>query len=228
MKNDKMILDAISLLSANEAGEQNERCIDMLRRFLESNSPSPSGKFDLFNYVAKDELRPILNGIYHKDNKRIATDAMILIVLTNQDYNPEHEGKVLRKDLSEIEGLFPAWECAIPEKSKMARVVRLDYEKIIEVTKREAQLKKENKERESLIIAFNNIGFDAKLLLKIANFAKYKNEFDLYISDNNHAACIYCEDGSIGLIMPKRLSDGEGVRYSNIVDLEDAKEGQGE
>ena len=62
MKNENLIQEAIRHLSKDE---RNEHIIDLLRRFLLSNQQQPSGKFNIYNYVLRDESRPVLQCVYH-------------------------------------------------------------------------------------------------------------------------------------------------------------------
>jgi hypothetical protein len=55
------------------------------------------GKFNLYDFCAKDNLRPAMVGVYHKDGYKYATDAYVLCKL-KQDYKPELEDNIVLKD----------------------------------------------------------------------------------------------------------------------------------
>lgn len=214
-----MILDAINLLKESKAGEQNEQCLDLLRRFLESNIPAHGESFNLYNYTAKGGVKTEFTGVYHENGFRIASDGFIIIIaLAGQDYKSEYEGKILDSEMKEIKSSYPKWQRVIPEKDKMTRSVLLDYDKISDLIKQNKRIKKETPKSEDfhpIIVSFGGVGFDINLLFKIAVFAKYKNELELHLSDEHSPACIYCSDGSIGLIMPKSFTED----YPNLIKL---------
>lgn len=76
----------------------------------------PKGsKFDIYNYVCKDDFRPMMCGVYHEDGWRIASDAHVLFA-EKFEYPEEFEGKSLLKDGHFIEqGKYPKWRSVIPD-----------------------------------------------------------------------------------------------------------------
>lgn len=73
-------------------------------------------KINLYNYVAdKHDTHEILQGVYHDEGMRIASDGHILLVLNNQTYESELEQKVVKKNGSFIEYTkYPKWRTVIP------------------------------------------------------------------------------------------------------------------
>ena len=107
MKNENLIQQAIGILSKDE---YNEQAINLLRRFLISNQQQPKGKFNIYNYVSKDDLRPVLQCVYHSGGFRGCNrcehySSTCKSGLTRG--NPELEGKILNKTAEEIMGIFP-------------------------------------------------------------------------------------------------------------------------
>ena len=209
MKNESMILAAIKNLAERDDATtaDNVFVLDQLRRFLTSNAPDPSnGKFDLYKYVAKDELRPVLNAVYHDNGFRVATDANILIALAGQKYTEEYEGKTIDSKAAEVEGKFPAWRNVIPLEEKQPLKWTINRPAIVEAVKVAKQRKKEDKHSKTFI-SVHGVGFKPDLLLKLADFAAYTNAPTLSLRDSTRAACVYAPDGSIGLLMPVLLKE---------------------
>lgn len=214
MKNENLIQEAIRHLSKDE---RNEHIIDLLRRFLLSNQQQPSGKFNIYNYVLRDESRPVLQCVYHAEGFRVATDATIIVALAKQDYPKELEGKLLTKTAEEVEGKFPNWRAVIPDKSRAKYVWIIDRDGVADAVKQQRQVKKEGRDAFVAIDLFGN-HFDPAYLLKLIDFAKHIGANSLnvgsYINGGSYCNC-YGEDGSVGMLMCLNLSYGR--QAENII-----------
>jgi len=81
----------------------------------EAMTDAKKGKFNIFNYVAKDNLRPVMNGVFHNEGFKVASDAHILVAI-KEDYADDMEGKVLLPDGSfETSQVYPKWRSVIPK-----------------------------------------------------------------------------------------------------------------
>lgn len=214
MKNENLIQEAIRHLSKDE---RNEHIIDLLRRFLLSNQQQPSGKFNIYNYVARDESRPVLECVYHAEGFRVATDAHVLIALAKQDYPKELEGKLLTKTAEEVEGKFPNWRAVIPDKSRATDTWTINRDGVVEAVKQQRQVKKEKRDAFVAIDLFGK-HFDPACLLKLIDFAKHigVNEFNvgIYVNGGGYCTC-YGEDDSVGILVGLNLSYGR--QAENII-----------
>lgn len=86
---------------------------DVIR--AEASAPVKGSRFDIFNYVSKDALRPVMTGVYHEDGWRIASDLHIMIAL-NESYPEDYEHKILCKDGSFVkDGIYPKWRSILPD-----------------------------------------------------------------------------------------------------------------
>lgn len=91
---------------------------DEFTRIIRIESPQSSNpKFDFYKYVAKDNLRPVMSGIFHNKGQKVVSDSHILIA-KKEDYPEEYEGKVLGKDGKFIDGKFPNYESIFPDLKK--------------------------------------------------------------------------------------------------------------
>lgn len=94
-----------------------------IKEVLRAESPT-SGlgkrKFDLYNYVGKNELRPFMSGVfYDTDGTKVASDAHILVAL-NGEPDEDTAGKIIAKDGSEIQGIYPKYKSLLPTDWKEA------------------------------------------------------------------------------------------------------------
>jgi hypothetical protein len=218
MKNPEMILAAIKNLAEREdaTSANNVFVLDQLRRFMTSNAPDPArGKFDIYKYVSRDEIRPAMCGVYHADGFRVATDAGILVALAGQEYPEHYEGKVIDAKAAECEGTFPNWRSVVPLEEKQPLRWKIDRAAIVEAVKVTKQRRKEDKAAETFVKVMG-VGFNPEYLLKLADFADFVKADTLTLSDPSRVSVVYSPDGSVGLLMPVRLLEGGGL---HIIDL---------
>ncbi len=141
--------------------EEIKSLVNEIQRLIEEtiidHTPKPKGKFDLWEYVANDELRPVLNGIYHDPIHKVAaaTDAHVLVVdsasfdESHVDKREDQEGdsifrckRPVDKYGKFIDGHFPNYEKCIPEKTDEHEKFMLDMDEIASlITKHKAWLK---------------------------------------------------------------------------------------
>lgn len=115
-----------------------ELCKDIIR--AEAITPAKGSKFNLYNYVCKD--RPSLSGVFHGEGFKVASDARIMHAQV-AEYPEELEGKIVAKDGSFIEGVFPRWKSIIPNGDGYVEY-EIDEKKFYNwLTERRAQIKTE-------------------------------------------------------------------------------------
>lgn len=107
-------------------------CSQMLRKMLiaEENTETKGG-ICLKDWLLKDKnnLRENLKGAFYEDGRIVATDAHVLIVLENQNYPEEFEGKIVSPDGDFIEAKYPQWRSVIPDPKKMTEI-KPDWAKV--------------------------------------------------------------------------------------------------
>lgn len=82
---------------------------------------------DFFRYVSTDERRPYMQGVYHDNGFKIATNGCVL-AMCRASYESRFEGVILSKELIPIEGSFPNYKRVLPDLTKMHEVF-FDFEK---------------------------------------------------------------------------------------------------
>ena len=100
-----------ALKNPEYAAISNERAAEMIQEVIraEAMTPAKVGKFNIYNYVSDDELRPMMCGVFHDNGTRVASDSHILIAI-KEDYPAEHEGSVLLKDGAYVEIAEVKWD----------------------------------------------------------------------------------------------------------------------
>lgn len=90
------------LYSDNEV-QQNKLINDLqaICRMESEAEKAKVSKFNIYNYVAKDKMRPAMEGVFHDNGHRVASDSHILVVV-NEQYAESYEGKIIGKDGQEI------------------------------------------------------------------------------------------------------------------------------
>ena len=106
-----------ALLDPENARISNSQAAEMIQEVIraEASTPVKGSKFDIFNFVGKDSLRPVMCGVFHDDGWRVASDLHILYA-ERAEYPEEYEHKILLKDGSFVEyGVYPKWRSIIPD-----------------------------------------------------------------------------------------------------------------
>lgn len=166
---EKMIVELNNMV---EFMDINQSSKDMLRNRLmrilacEANN-AKCGKVDLYKFTSKDELRPVLNGIYHKRGKVYASDGYILCRLS-RTYDETNEGKVIDKTGKEIDGRYPNADAVIPNTEGWTAIPAA-FDKINEVRKTWAAHKKLYKKNAKGCFIIGNQEFAMDYLFMMAN-----------------------------------------------------------
>ena len=80
------------------------------------------------NICAKDELRPIMNGIHFEESRCYASDGHILII-----YNegvPRLKDKTILLEGMEIDGRYPNVDSVLPSKNAKYTEMQIDVEQL--------------------------------------------------------------------------------------------------
>lgn len=102
---------------ARSANMENEGVFDY---GLNHQGEIPEGKankpkINASDWTAKDDLRPVLQGVYHDPTGvGVVTNAHILMA-TPSLYDPAQEGKIVKKDGSTVDGQFPNWQGVVDQ-----------------------------------------------------------------------------------------------------------------
>lgn len=118
MKNLDLISEAIKMIERIDTENVNkELAINRMKQFVLLNTPAPKGgKVKIYDWVAKDNLRPQMCGVLHDaENKvAVATDTHALIV-SKRDYIECEESHIVDKNGDDIRGKYPNYNSIMPD-----------------------------------------------------------------------------------------------------------------
>lgn len=169
---------------------------------LESETKS-KGKFSLWDYVSKDDIRPSMCCVLHDSGYKVASDSHILVVL-KEEYPEDMEGKLMKKDGTlETENVkFPNWRGVIPDPKKIEMVaVRLDFAGIRAFEADFKAKKKLNKKLEGYVRIGRTL-FKLDLLIKAVRFMEHVGTDELMLSADGKRAALAVSGDSKMILMP--------------------------
>jgi hypothetical protein len=183
MKEVQLIEEAIR--QTNEDGIRQ-----MLEQFMRANTVVKEDKFDLSKFVGKDEMRPVMTGIFHENGLKIASDASMLVAIYSH-YKSEFEGKVITPKGEIIDDKFPNWKMVLPppESLKPVKLNRLitDVSRKIKQAETIAKIK-DKKVYVSISCDDEKMYFPSDYFTKFLTFLKTYPGASLGIKQNT---CIY-------------------------------------
>lgn len=227
MKNRILIEEALAEL-CNEYGEPEkmiERARKLITDFLASQTAANVGKFDLSKFVAKDDLRPVMTGIYNDpEGYKVATDARILVALKSNVSSVE--GQIITPKGEVVNGTYPNWRAICPacvgDGTDFLEVQNpIDIDKVAELWK---SAKIEAKASGEVVVfdyeysGGETIRLKGEYLVKFITFLNAYPEAKVYIYDDTRPIYAIDKDGNRCLLVPlkKELSSWYKEKIVNI------------
>lgn len=153
--NTKKLLEAYKYLgwvhdSAKCKEQVNEQTVeyimDLIHEFMIDNEPKKKNAFNIWDWIANDPLRPVLNGVFHDIENKMAVATNAHILVADADYYDESKvsgefqsfGRCMPVDKygKHIEGRFPEWQKVIPPQTDEWTLHRVDLQKLNEYIKK--------------------------------------------------------------------------------------------
>ena len=169
---------------------------------LESETKS-KGKFSLWDYVSKDDIRPAMCCVLHDNGFKVASDTHILVVL-KEGYPEDMEGKLMRKDgtIEDENVKFPNWRMVIPDPKKMEMVsVRLDFARIRQF-EADFKAKKKLDKRMEGYVRVGGCLFKLEYLIKAVRFMEHVGTDEFMVSPDGRRAALAVSGDSKMILMP--------------------------
>ncbi len=230
MKNRILIEEALAEL-CNEYGEPEkmiERARKLITDFLASQTAANVGKFDLSKFVAKDDLRPVMTGIYNDpEGYKVATDAHTLCALRSDVSG--FEGQVISPKgevISQEYQKYPNWRVVCPayigDGTEFLEVKNpIDIKRVAELWK---SAKIEAKASGEVVVfdyeysGGETIRLKGEYLVKFITFLNAYPEAKVYIYDDTRPIYAIDKDGNRCLLVPlkKELSSWYKEKIVNI------------
>ena len=202
----KVLNDAVQWLSNAEQNAYTKNALDCIHRAVALDAPAPTGKFDIWRWVMADELRPQMACIYHENGKRIASNSYILVVLTNQDYDPKFEGQMVRKDGVILEyDKYPKYESVRLKSEYLNKSARVDFSKVAAAMKQLRAYRKLTDKKAMGVAKIGGAWFDLTEFARFITFLQYKGLDEIKTQQDGkyeRAWLAEHEDGSWAIIMP--------------------------
>lgn len=181
------------------------RIAGLIKEVIRAESPDvKAGKFNIFDFVSKDEIRPQMNCVYHNEGFKVASDSHILVVVKDA-YPEEYEHKLLRKDGGFEEGEYPKYK-QIKQDMKDVEPTKIDAEKFYAWLKvRRAEFKAETgtsrKWNYSWYVKVGPAYLRAELFDKLLKAMDRLGTDELFVKDSHRAVQAESEDGWV-VLMP--------------------------
>ena len=180
------------------------RMREMIEAIIRIESETKSkGKFSLWDYVSKDDIRPSMCCVLHDSGYKVASNTHILVAL-KEDYPEDMEGKLMRKDGTiETENVkFPNWRMVIPDPQKMEMMaVRLDFARIRQFEADFKAKKKLNK----IMNGYVRVGgclFKLEYMIKAVRFMEHVGTDEFMVSPDGKRASLAVSGDSKMILMP--------------------------
>ena len=163
MKAINILQDAMALTTDKE--------VKRLLQLVYNENVNAKTKFNIFDFVAKDKLRPQLQCMYHENGIKAATNGHILTVIKSE-YAPELEGVMQNKDLTTLDKqgyAFPRYERVLPSLSELEKWGKLDLD-IKDLTDKIKHAKANKKTGNLYLIKVGNYLYAPDLMEKFLSF----------------------------------------------------------
>lgn len=151
------------------------------------------------NVVAKDELRPIMNGVHFESERCYASDGHVLVIY--EEGKPELDGKTMAVSGEELDGRYPNVDSVFPSKENYGTKLVIDILQLRNACQWQTRQEGAN-ENDSVVIG--NVGYNIRTLLRICNVmltSGNPRHIKFFNSDPNRATVIIGTKLR-GLIMP--------------------------
>jgi hypothetical protein len=176
------------------------------------------GKFSFYDFVSKEECGEVMQGVYHDDGFKVASDGRILIAI-REEYNKDFEGKILAKDGSFIKRCYPRWRCVIPQEE--GEFYEIDESKFTEqLAKKRAEYKmqyvKAKRWDSSWVVKIGGAYYSAEYFAKVLTAMKYIGITKVQLVGNDAKMLLHKSDDAILILMPRYVTENDVADYSII------------
>lgn len=207
--------------TTENAKEDIQNALKHIQAAIFSETPNTSRKFDLYKFASNDEIRPVMNGVFHDQGYKVASDCHVLVAV-KEAYDEALEHHILGRTGDDIIGKYPMWQSIFPQEVKGEKF-EIDSEKVYELLKAVKAEKKAAGKGGIVRRGYVKVGetfFAVESMAKLCTFMDAYGCHTLTIENRLRAAGVYAPDGSKALIMPVAycqyhdeagyLQDGDG------------------
>lgn len=228
MKSEKKLQDAIyklelfrQELDCKYTGSIVDEIKRQLHEFMIDNERTPKkNEFNIWDWTCNDSLRPVMNGIFHdKENKMaVATNAHMLVA--DADYYDESKVDSVGFDMGKskhdrpidkygkfIDGRFPNWKAVIPQQTDEWVLHHVDLQELDEYIKKcNAYLKMQGWSKRYIpaVYQVGDVWFKAEMFRTMLT----ATNGDVWVNKPDRPA-VYWSDKRTALIMPMLVEENK-------------------
>lgn len=151
------------------------------------------------NICAKDELRPIMNGVHFENERCYASDGHVLVIY--EEGKPELDGKTMSSAGEIIDGRYPNVDSVFPKADNYGTKLNIDILQLRNACQWQTQQEGAN-ENDTVVI--NGVGYNIRTLIRICNvmLASGKPQHIKFFNTDPQRATVIIGTKMKGLIMP--------------------------
>ena len=167
------------------------------------------------NICAKDELRPVMNGVHFESERCYATDGKVLVIYG--EGKPELDGKTVHQDGTVIEGRYPNVDAVFPSEENYGKKLNIDIKQLRDAC--QWQIRQENANENDRVV-INGVGYNVRTLMRLCNVllvAGDPHKIKFYNSEPNRCSVLIGTKLKC-IIMPMQFEEG---------DIDTEREGEG-
>ena len=171
------------------------------------SEPKTKSKFNIWDYVSDDAIRPAMCYVYHDNGFKVASDNHILVAV-KEDYDPSLEGRLMLKNgtlAPENEYRYPRWRDVIPNTELMVMVpAKIDFDKLkgFEADFKAKMKAADRKYATTVVRVTSNCWFKLEYLVKMAKAMEHIGTDTLMVNPDGRRATFTSSDKGKALLMP--------------------------
>ena len=188
----------------------------LIHEFMIDIEPKKKNAFNIWDWIANDPLRPVLNGVFHDVENKMAVATNAHILVADAEYYDESKvsgefqsfGRCMPVDKygKHIEGRFPAWQKVIPPQTEEWTLHHVDLHELDEYIKKCNTYMKLNgmtgKRAKMAVYKVKDVWFAADYLRMFI----IATEGNVYVKSHDKPA-VYWGDKRKVLLMPMYLPE---------------------
>lgn len=170
-----------------------KRWMDNINMFIIDNESKPKDAINLYDYIANDKLRPVMNGVYYSEEHKEAVSSDTKIVVASKvHYDESKAGKIIDKYGKEIEGKYPRYNTVFKNEEDLGDSFTIDVNDVIKARNAFKSIIKLKKFKEKDALMLYKIGNGYFKIEYIIHLLKFGDSFR--VSLDNTSAYVYNEN----------------------------------
>ena len=164
---------------------------------IRAEQPATNYKFDVWKFVAKDKIRPVMEGIWHEDGFKVA---------------------VVLKDGSFCEySNYPKWRSVIPTKNEIVHKVDFDaFEKVMADYK---TIKKTGDGKLPTMVKCGNAYFKTEFFKKMVDFMRSFGLTEVMLNEDGRRACMVGNPENFGCLLMPIMIDSDKMTPDEVAGI---------